>query len=149
MTQQRATRPIRKRARSVIFMLPAWFSPTSSMRARFHRLRGVKISKNVEIGYFVTLDNLYPERITIEEGATITFGTVILAHDEARAYVRGGKEFLAEVHIGRKAFIGVNSVVMPGVTVGDSAIIGAGSVVTRDVCDNTTVVGVPARPLAK
>ena len=149
MTQKRASRPIGRRIRSVIFMLPAWFSPTSPMRVRFHRLRGVKIAESVEIGYFVTLDNLYPEKIRIEEGVTITTGSIVLAHDESQAYARGGDEFVAEVHIGRKAFIGVNSVVMPGITIGARAIVGAGSVVTKDVLPNTTVAGVPARHIEK
>ena len=43
------------------------------------------------------------------------------------------------------ADIGVNAVVMPGVTVGKGAIVGAGAVVTRDVEPFSIVAGVPAR----
>jgi acetyltransferase-like isoleucine patch superfamily enzyme len=43
------------------------------------------------------------------------------------------------------ADIGMNAVVMPGVTVGRGAIVGAGSVVTRDVPPFAVVAGVPAR----
>lgn len=43
------------------------------------------------------------------------------------------------------ADIGVNAVVMPGVTVGRGAIVGAGAVVTRDVEPYSIVAGVPAR----
>jgi len=45
------------------------------------------------------------------------------------------------------ADIGVNAVVLPGVTVGKGAIVGAGAVVTRDVEPFSIVVGVPARLL--
>ena len=33
----------------------------------------------------------------------------------------------------------------PGVTIGDKCIIGAGSVVTKDIPENSTAVGNPAR----
>lgn len=42
-------------------------------------------------------------------------------------------------------WIGINSIILPGVTVGENAIIGAGSVVTKDVPDNAVVGGNPAR----
>ena len=42
-------------------------------------------------------------------------------------------------------FIGVNSIIMPGVTIGDNCIIGAGAVVTRDILSGYVAVGVPAR----
>ena len=43
------------------------------------------------------------------------------------------------------ADIGVNAVILPGVTVGKGAIVGAGSVVTEDVAPFAIVAGVPAR----
>ena len=43
------------------------------------------------------------------------------------------------------ADIGVNAVVLPGVTVGKGAIVGAGAVVTRDVDPFSIVAGVPAK----
>lgn len=47
--------------------------------------------------------------------------------------------------IGEWADIGVNAVILPGVTVGRGAIVGAGAVVTRDVDPFSIVVGVPAK----
>lgn len=43
------------------------------------------------------------------------------------------------------ADIGVNAVLLPGVTVGRGSIVGAGAVVTRDVPEFAIVAGVPAR----
>jgi acetyltransferase-like isoleucine patch superfamily enzyme len=52
---------------------------------------------------------------------------------------------IAPVRICAGADIGVNAIVLPGVTVGREAIVGAGSVLTKDVPDFATVAGVPAR----
>ncbi|HEY3092594.1 MAG TPA: acyltransferase [Vicinamibacterales bacterium] len=50
--------------------------------------------------------------------------------------------------IGAWSDIGVNSVILPGVTIGKGAIVGAGAVVTHDVEPFSIVVGVPARFLS-
>ena len=49
------------------------------------------------------------------------------------------------VRIGAGADIGVNAVILPGVTVGRGAIVGAGAVVIEDVKPFSIVAGVPAR----
>jgi len=51
------------------------------------------------------------------------------------------------VRIGAWADIGVNAVILPGVTIGKGAIVGAGAVVTEDVAPFSVVAGVPARLL--
>jgi acetyltransferase-like isoleucine patch superfamily enzyme len=56
---------------------------------------------------------------------------------------------IAPVRIGAWADIGVNAVVLPGVTVGRGAIVGAGAVVTREVKPFCVVAGVPARVIRR
>jgi|SRR5205809_1188630 len=133
--------------RATVFLLPAFFAPTSSLRAAFHRLRGADIGDRVEIGYEVLIDNLYPERVHIEKSATVSARSTILAHDEARAYARGGTEKVADTYVREGAFLGVAVVVLPGITIGPKAIVGAGSVVTKDVPAGTIVIGAPAKEL--
>jgi acetyltransferase-like isoleucine patch superfamily enzyme len=52
---------------------------------------------------------------------------------------------VSPVRIEDGADIGINAVILPGVTVGQGAIVGAGAVVTADVPAFSVVAGVPAR----
>jgi acetyltransferase-like isoleucine patch superfamily enzyme len=144
---RRAHRPLSTRVRSSLFLLPSWYMPSSALRAVFHRARGAHVARSAEIGYFVILDNLYPEKVFIEEHATISARSTILAHDESMAYTGRGTEVVGETRIGPGAFIGVHCVILPGVTVGAKAVVGAGSVVTKDVPPGAVVAGVPARAI--
>lgn len=53
------------------------------------------------------------------------------------------------ITIKKGASIGANATILPGVTIGSGALIGAGSVVTKDVPDNTVVIGNPAKVVQK
>jgi len=147
MTAARQRRRFR-RLRSSALLLPAWFAPSSALRTAFHRARGVQIGANVEIGYFVILDNLYPAKVVLEANVTVAARSTVLAHDESQSYTGTGSEIIEETRIKEGAFIGVHVVVLPGVTVGRRAIVGAGSVVTEDVPEFARVAGVPARILS-
>ena len=52
---------------------------------------------------------------------------------------------IAEVRIGRGAWLGQNAVVLPGVSIGENSVIGANSVVCSSIPDFCVAVGSPAR----
>lgn len=53
------------------------------------------------------------------------------------------------VVIGDDCWLGINVVVMPGVTIGRGCVVGANSVVTRDLAPYTIAAGAPACPLGQ
>ena len=134
-----------RRTLGVLFLFPAWFAPHTVLRVFFHRLRGVKIGKGCEIGYFVVMGNVHPEMITIEDGAVVTARCTLLEHDNAYYYTGRGDVVSHPVTVGKKAFLGIGCVVFPGVTIGEGAIVGAMSLVKKDVEPNSIVCGVPAK----
>ncbi|MGZ4928957.1 MAG: CatB-related O-acetyltransferase [Halobacteriota archaeon] len=56
-------------------------------------------------------------------------------------------ESKGDIHIGNDVWIGVNSVILSGITVGDGAVIGAGAIVTKHVSDYEIVGGNPAKSI--
>ncbi len=65
----------------------------------------------------------------IGDYASVMTGTVISGH----------------VTVKPSSYFGTNSTVVPGISVGENSKIGAGSLVVRNVRDNVTVMGVPAK----
>lgn len=54
-------------------------------------------------------------------------------------------EKCSPIKIGNNVWIGMNAVVMPGVSIGDNVVIGAGSIVTSDIPSNSIAAGNPCR----
>lgn len=88
----------------------------------------------------------------IDMNAVIGSGAIIgnNSHIGAGAVIAGVMEPISSipVTIGDNCLIGANAVVLEGVKIGNNAIVGAGAVVTKNVEDNTTVVGIPAKPVS-
>ena len=49
------------------------------------------------------------------------------------------------VVIGKDSWIGMGTMILPGVSIGDGVVIGAGSVVTRDIPSHTVAAGNPCK----
>lgn len=123
-----------------------WFLP--GFCKWIHALRGVKFSdrRSVFITRDVSIDNKYPELISIGSDVWLTVGVKILSHAEASNFQKktfGLREKVGAVVIEDGVFIGVNSVVLPGVTLGKGCYIGAGSIVTKSIPAGARAAGNP------
>lgn len=132
--------PLLRGAFGRILQLLARISPGArTLRVMLHRARGVRIGSGVWIGYDAVLDTAHPSLITIEDGATISIGAMVVAHF---------KEFRG-VRIEQEAFIGPGAIILPNVVIGRGAVVKAGSVVSQSVPPMTIVEGNPAVVVAK
>ena len=107
----------------------ARFLPGSTtLRPFLHRLRGAKIHGKVFIGDDVYLENEYPERVEIHDGAAILVRSTLIAHFDYREPGGQGK-----IIIEKNAVILANCTIVcsPGhsLTIGEGSVISAGSVV--------------------
>ncbi|WP_082071837.1 acyltransferase [Pseudarthrobacter chlorophenolicus] len=112
------------------------------------RWMGVTVGENCRI--LSLLFGSEPWLVSVGSNVTISSGVRILTHDGVGWLYRDqeGRRFrYARVEIGSDVFVGIGSIIMPGVKVGDRCVIGAGSVVTKSIPDGSVVAGNPARLL--
>ena len=119
----------------------------SRIRPRLHRMRGVRMGKNVWISRLVYIDELHPEAVTIGDNCSIGLRTSIFTHFYWGP--RRTPEHAGKVHIEDDVYIGPHCVILPKIRIGRGAVIKAGTVVTRDVPENTFWGAPQAAPLAR
>lgn len=102
-----------------------------------------KIGKNV----FVNFDCVFLDfgGITIEDGVFIAPKVSLLTEGHPISPEERHSLTVVPILVKKKAWIGANATIMPGVTIGENSIIAACAVVTKDVPDNVVVAGVPAK----
>lgn len=106
----------------------------------------LKIGENSGIG----IRSVIPSMVTIGDNVMMGPDCHIFtaSHEYSRTdipMIQQGYSERKPVIIGNDVWIGIRTVIMPGVHIGNGAIIAAGAVVTKDVPDYAVVGGVPAK----
>jgi len=113
---------------------------STSLRPLLHRMRGVRLGKNVFIGDDVYLENEYPERVTIMDNTIISTRSMILCN------TRGS----GQVIIGPDVLIGPGAMLIcptkKTLSIGAGAVITNGSLVTSSVAPQLLIA--PPRSVA-
>lgn len=116
--------------------------PYSHLRAGAHLMEGVHMGNFGEVvrstlGPGVAMGHFsYIGDSEIGEGTNIGAGTVTANYDGVKKN---------RTRVGKRVFLGSDTMLRAPVEVGDGAFTGLGSVVTKDVAPHTVVAGVPAR----
>jgi UDP-perosamine 4-acetyltransferase len=133
-------------------------------------LRRIQIAHVLQENGFELAWTVHPTTVQLP-GSCIGDGTVVLAHAFVGADAVVGDNVIVSVgavvghdcqvgsgaqigpraglgghaQVGNASFIGMGASVLPGVEIGHHVIVGANAVVRKDLPDNVTAVGVPAR----
>lgn len=113
----------------------AFLADSAVLAAGVQLMPGVRVGPNARVG----------RGVLINTGAILDHDVVIAD----ASVIDPGAVLTGRVRVGREVEIGSGAVLIPDSVVGDGATVGAGAVVVRPVEAGSTVVGVPAGPLAK
>lgn len=115
----------------------------TSSRIDVLKKRGLKIGENCNIQHGCIIDDSHCWHIEIGNDVTLAPRVHILAHDTStKKHLNYTK--VANVKIEDKVFIGAGAIILPGVVIGKNSIIGAGSVISKNIPENSVVIGNPA-----
>lgn len=103
----------------------------------FSRKWGIQIPAGTKIGYGFYIGH--------GVGIVINGGTVIGNNCNVSQFLSIGTNKRTPATIGDNVYIGPNVCIVEDVKIGNNVTIGAGAVVTKDIPDNATAVGVPAK----
>ena len=98
---------------------------------------GSMVCPNVAISAYTQIKN----HCIINRGATIGHDCII----DSYSTIGPGVNIAGNVKIGQQTSVGIGANILENITIGNNCVIGAGALVTKDIPDNETWWGVPAK----
>lgn len=129
-------------------------------RYKFNK-KSVIVGKNTKILCNYLNFGSEPYLVEIGDNCTITSGVKFLTHDDSISVCFNKfkvsrcvekniyYEKLGRIKIKNNCFIGINSIIMPGITINSNVIVAAGSVVIKDISEGMIVGGNPAKVIGR
>ncbi len=107
--------------------LPGGFS----LRPLLHRLRGVKVGRDVWIGDDVYIDDEHPESVEIQDGVAVATRCTIIAHTKGKG----------RIIIEKDVAFGAGCIIVCAsgqtLTIGEGSVISAGSTISNNIPPHT------------
>ncbi len=104
--------------------------------------RGLRVGPECVLGAMGGIS--FGDNVRLSKGVVVETGGLNI-YDTDPPYKHISKSITIESGV----WVGVNSIILGGVTIGRNAVIGAGSVVTKSVPENMVFAGNPAKPIKK
>ena len=106
--------------------------------------QGLRLGVGTHVSHDIYLDPLNPWLITIDDYATLGPYVAVITHDASLAH-HTGLTRLGRVTVGKRAYVGVGAILLPGTTIGADSVVGAGAVVHGEIPPGSLVMGNPAK----
>ena len=107
---------------------------------KYYRSTGMSIGSNCKIYSHINTSENY--LIKIGNNVTISTGVKLVTHDNSVIKLSSnGTDVFGKISIGNNSFIGLNSIIMYGVTLHPNTIVAAGAVVTKSTTAEGQILG--------
>lgn len=139
------------RATGTSIEIGKYCSFNSSSRFNFRGINHCCIIQTKGNGRIVIGNNFGASGVSIVSSISVTIGDDVMCGTNVIIGDRNDHEDRypewqpMPIIIGNNVWIGMNSIIMRGVSIGDNTIIGAGSIVTKDIPSNVIAAGNPCK----
>lgn len=152
--------PAAKNVLEIILLYPGFHALVFHRIAHFfYKIKLFFIARLIsQISRFITGIEIHPgakigKRLFIDHGMGIVIGETTEIGDDCTIYHQvtlggtGKDKYKRHPTLGNNVMVGTGARVLGPICIGDNVKIGAGAIVLKEVHDNTTVVGIPAKPI--
>jgi len=106
--------------------------------------QGLELGVGTHISRPLYIDQLHPWLIRIDDYVTLGPYVAIITHDTSLVQ-HTGRTRLGRVVLGKRVYVGVGAILLPGTTIGVDSVIAAGAVVHGQVPPGSLAMGNPAK----